>query len=167
MESHFYDTDIAASKEAVFLITKFNSKGCIDRMVKVNLPEVWTLMHIADTILLDAKFYRNLSLPVIKSSSPTQSTLASGDASALYLPHLGWTKAFVLYTRWCLFRRGGADRSCSHVRHTGIWTYRYGYDHHVWRRLRHQTAYYRRSAGTTMEQVPTRNSRAPLSRQYY
>ena len=97
MESHFYDTDIAASKEAVFLITKFNSKGCIDRMVKVNLPEVWTLMHIADTILLDAKFYRNLSLPVIKSSTQTQSTLASGDASsfAFYPPHLEWTKAIV------------------------------------------------------------------------
>lgn len=42
MEGHFYDSDLEASQEAIRLITKWNARGLIDRMVKVNLPEVWT-----------------------------------------------------------------------------------------------------------------------------
>ena len=42
MESHFYDTDISASQQAVHLIPKWNAKRLIDRMIKINLPEVWT-----------------------------------------------------------------------------------------------------------------------------
>jgi Alpha-kinase family len=42
MEDEFFATDIATSKEAVRLITIWNSNRLIDRMVKINLPEVWT-----------------------------------------------------------------------------------------------------------------------------
>ena len=42
MEASFYDADIDASNMAVRLITKWNEKRFIDRMVKINLPEVWT-----------------------------------------------------------------------------------------------------------------------------
>jgi hypothetical protein len=41
-ESHFFATDIQASEKAVDLITKWNSQKLIDKIVQVNLPEVWT-----------------------------------------------------------------------------------------------------------------------------
>ena len=42
MEASFFATDLEASQKAVDLITRWNEERRIDRMVKVNLPEVWT-----------------------------------------------------------------------------------------------------------------------------
>jgi hypothetical protein len=43
MESHFFDTDLATVNEAIRLISKWNEKNLVNRMIQVNLPEVWTM----------------------------------------------------------------------------------------------------------------------------
>lgn len=42
MEKHFFQTDIATSKKAIEIISKWNAKGFVNKMIRVNLPEVWT-----------------------------------------------------------------------------------------------------------------------------
>lgn len=41
LESSFYDIDLSTVKKALELITKWNSSGMVNKMVKINQPEVW------------------------------------------------------------------------------------------------------------------------------
>lgn len=40
-EETFYEADIKTAKKCIEIITAFNNEQCIDRLVQVNLPEVW------------------------------------------------------------------------------------------------------------------------------
>ncbi|OEU11500.1 hypothetical protein FRACYDRAFT_245542 [Fragilariopsis cylindrus CCMP1102] len=42
VESSFYDIDLSTVKKALDLITKWNSSGMVNKMVKINQPAVWT-----------------------------------------------------------------------------------------------------------------------------
>jgi Alpha-kinase family len=54
-EAQYFETDIATSKEAIRLITIWNSKRLIDRIVKINLPEVWTCASSSDSLWIGRK----------------------------------------------------------------------------------------------------------------
>ena len=70
MEEHFYDSDLDASNEAIRLITQWNSQNLITKMVKVNLPEVWTFLPPVPGGP-GGKCCKNPSYKTIKSSTPT------------------------------------------------------------------------------------------------
>ncbi|CAJ1959240.1 unnamed protein product [Cylindrotheca closterium] len=189
MESHFYDTDIAASKEAIFLITKFNSKGCINKIVKVNLPEVWsfnqcTRQDFAGRKVLQEPFITNYqkfnsntgwaddSLPwprVMQALSHFTYHISNGQKLLCDLQGGVYTDGVVLTDPVVMSTT--REYGPTDLGSNGISSF---FAHHVcnefcqsaWRRPRDQSAYFHRSAGTTMEQVPTRNSRAPMSRQF-
>ena len=42
VESSFYDIDLSTVEKALDLITKWNSSGMVNKMVKINQPAVWT-----------------------------------------------------------------------------------------------------------------------------
>lgn len=42
MERHFYATDLLTSEKAVDIISKFNKGGFVNKVIQVNLPQVWT-----------------------------------------------------------------------------------------------------------------------------
>jgi len=44
-ESSFFDLDIKAMNKAHELVKEWNSKRMVDKLVKVNIPEVWTFEH--------------------------------------------------------------------------------------------------------------------------
>ena len=70
IEESFFETDIAASQMAVHLITEWNKKNLIDRMVRINLPEVWTFASGSSNA--GKKVLRkNPRFPTIKSLTPT------------------------------------------------------------------------------------------------
>ena len=48
VESHFYASDIEASKKAVELISQWNEEGVISKVIQVNLPQVWTFEEDSD-----------------------------------------------------------------------------------------------------------------------
>jgi hypothetical protein len=45
LEARFYDTDLSTVKEALRIITKWNSNNFVDKIVKINQPEVWTFKN--------------------------------------------------------------------------------------------------------------------------
>lgn len=49
MESHFYATDLQTSKKASDIISQFNRGGFVDKVIQVNLPEVWTFQSGSKT----------------------------------------------------------------------------------------------------------------------
>ena len=187
MEEHFYDTDLDASKEAIRLIAKWNSKNLIDRMIQVNLPEVWTFQPHAGASWAGKKV---LQEPFIKEYQKFNSNTGWADDS------LPWPRVMQALSHYTYHSSNGQSLLCdlqggvysngvvltdpvvmstnrafgtTDLGSNGISTF---FAHHVcneycraeWRRPRNQTPYYARTAGTTMEHhVPTRHSRPEMS----
>lgn len=188
VEAHFYDVDLSASDEAVALITKWNTKRLIDRMVKVNLPEVWTFMPGSTRA-----GRKVLQEPFIENYQKFNSNTGWADDS------LPWTRVMQALSHFTYHISNGQKLLCDlqgGVYNDGVvltdpvimsTTREYGptdlgnngmssfFAHHVcneycrseWRKPRNRTQYYSRTAGTTMEHVPSRSSRVPMSNAYY
>jgi len=189
MESHFYDTDIAASEQAVFLIAKWNAKRLIDKMIKINMPEVWTFdLHIGSF-----SGRKVLQEPFIENYQKFNSNTGWSDDS------LPWPRVMQALSHFSYHISNGQNLLCdlqggvyqdgailtdpvvmsigrefgpTDLGATGISSF---FAHHQcnefchsdWCKPRNQTPYYSKTAGTTMEHVPTRNSRMPMSNAYY
>ncbi len=190
MESHFYDTDLAACNQAIQLITKWNAKSLIDRMIKINLPEVWTF---------DSNSGRNwagrkvLQEPFIEEYQKFNSNTGWSDDS------LPWHRVMQALSHFTYHVSSGQNLLCdlqggiysdgavltdpvvmsvnreygpTDLGLTGISSF---FAHHQcnefcrpeWRKPRDRRQYHSKTAGTTMEHVPTRHSRAPMSDAYY
>lgn len=187
MEAHYYDTDIHASKEAIRLITTWNSKNLIDRMIKVNLPEVWTFAPDCSAAWAGKKV---LQEPFIENYQKFNSNTGWADDS------LPWPRVMQALSHYTYHTSNGQSLLCDlqgGVYSNGVvltdpvvmsTTRAYGptdlgsngistfFAHHKcneycraeWKRPRNQTPYYSRTAGTTMEHnVPTRQSRQPMT----
>jgi hypothetical protein len=185
MESHFYDTDIAASKQAVLLTTKWTSKRLLDKMVKINLPEVWTF----DSQIGTFAGRKVLQEPFIEKYQKFNSNTGWSDDT------LPWPRVMQALSHFTYHISNGQNVLCdlqggvysngavltdpvvmsvnkeygpTDLGSNGISTF---FAHHQcnefcrseWRKPRNRTPYYSRTAGTTMEHVPTRNSRMPMS----
>mmetsp|Transcript_37622 Transcript_37622/g.91299 ORF Transcript_37622/g.91299 Transcript_37622/m.91299 type:complete len:297 (+) Transcript_37622:62-952(+) len=180
MEAHFYDSDLAASNEAIRLISKWNGKRLVDRMVKVNLPEVWTFspesMWAGRKVLQEPyienyqKFNSNTgwadeSIPwarVMQALSHFSFHISNGEILLCDLQGGVYNDGVVLTDPVVMSKNrsfGPTDLGSQ-----GISSF---FANHVcnefcrsdWQRPRDQRQYYRRTAGTTMEHVPTRASR--------
>ena len=190
MESHFYDTDLAACNQAIHLITKWNAKRFVDRMIKINLPEVWTF---------DSNSGRNwagrkvLQEPFIEQYQKFNSNTGWSDDS------LPWPRVMQALSHFTYHVSNGQNLLCdlqggiysdgavltdpvvmsvnreygpTDLGSTGISSF---FSHHQcnefcrseWRKPRDRQQYHSKTAGTTMEHVPTRHSRAPMSNAYY
>lgn len=184
MESHFYDSDLEASNEAIRLITKWNAKHFIDRMVQVNLPEVWTFVSGQ----WDGR--KVLQEPFISNYQKFNSNTGWADDS------IPWSRVMQALSHFTFHTSNGETLLCDlqgGVYSNGVVltdpvvmskTCRYGptdlgprgissfFSSHVcneycrgdWRRPRDQTRYHTRTAGTTMEHhVPTRHTRPHMT----
>jgi hypothetical protein len=186
MESHFYDTDLSTSNEAIRLITKWNSNKLINRMIKVNLPEVWTFTPTSGASWAGKKV---LQEPFIHEYHKFNSNTGWADDK------LPWPRVMQALSHYTYHISGGNSLLCdlqggvyndgavltdpvvmstnrtfgpTDLGSQGISTF---FAHHKcnafcrseWKRPRNQTPYYSRTAGTTMENVPTRSSRRPMS----
>ena len=188
MESHFYDVDLEACNEAVQLITKWNTQRMIeDRMVKMNLPEVWTFDDQSGGTWAGRKV---LQEPFIENYQKFNSNTGWSDDT------LPWPRVMQALSHFTYHVSNGQKLLCdlqggvysdgviltdpvvmsvnrefgpTDLGSNGISSF---FAHHQcthefcrseWRKPRNQTPYYSRMAGTTMEHVPTRNSRQPMS----
>ena len=187
LEAHFYDTDIDASKEAIRLIAKWNAKKLINRMVQVNLPEVWTFEPNARASWAGKKV---LQEPFIQEYQKFNSNTGWADDS------LPWPRVMQALSHFTYHSSNGQSLLCdlqggvysngvvltdpvvmstnqafgpTDLGSKGISTF---FAHHVcneycrgeWRRPRNQTPYYAKTDGTTMEHnVPSRQSRPQMS----
>lgn len=182
MEAHFYKSDLDASNEAIRLITQWNAKKLIDRMIQVNLPEVWTF-DAGSGAWAGRKV---LQEPFIQKYQKFNSNSGWSDDS------IPWARVMQALSHFSYHTSGGQTLLCdlqggvyqdgvvltdpvvmsqtrafgpTDLGAEGISTF---FAHHVcneycksgWCRPRDQTRYYARTAGTTMEHVvPTRRSR--------
>jgi hypothetical protein len=190
MESHFYDTDIASSNEAIRLISKWNSSNFVDKVVKVNKPEVWTFLPFSGAAWAGKKV---LQEPFITNYEKFNSNTGWADDS------VPWSRVMQALSHFTYHISNGQSVLCdlqggvyqdgvvltdpvimsvarsfgpTDLGSDGISTFFY---HHKcnefcrsgWRRPRHQAPYFNLTAGTTMEHVPTRSSRVPMSGMAY
>ena len=184
MEEHFYDSDLAASSEAIRLISKWNAKQLVNKMVQVNLPEVWTFNRgslWSGRKVLQEPFIENYqkfnsntgwadeSIPwarVMQALSHFSFHISNGEILLCDLQGGVYNNGVVLTDPVVMSpdRRFGPTDLGS----PGMSTF---FSSHVcnefcrrdWRRPRDQRQYHTRTAGTTMEQVPTRASRPPMT----
>jgi Alpha-kinase family len=189
MEAHFYTADIAASNEAVVLITKWNTQRLINGMVKVNLPQVWTFASDSPAGWAGRKI---LQEPFIEAYQKFNSNTGWSDDS------LPWPRVMQALSHFTYHTSDGNKLLCDlqgGVYKDGIVltdpvvmsrTREFGptdlgangissfFAHHKcnefcrseWRKPQNCTTYYPRTAGTTMVNVPTRHSRAPMTNVY-
>jgi len=187
MEARFFNTDVAASQKAVEVITKWNSKGFIDKMVKVNLPEVWTFdsgsgQWAGQKVLQEPfiqeyqKFNSNTgwaddSIPwsrVMQALSHFTYHISNGQGVLCDLQGGVYKDGVVLTDPVIMSKEqkyGPTDLGTA-----GISTF---FAHHncneycrsEWRKPRNAQSYYRPTAHTTMENnhVPTRTSRPHMT----
>jgi Alpha-kinase family len=181
MESHFYDSDLKTSNEAIRLITKWNETKLVNRMIKVNLPEVWTF---------ESNRRKNLQEPFIENYQKFNSNSGWADDS------IPWARVMQALSHYSYHVSGGATLLCDlqgGVYKDGVVltdpvimsnTRQYGptdlgprgissfFSSHVcseycrkdWCRPSDRTRYYSRTAHTSMEHhVPTRQSRSKMS----
>ena len=184
MESQFYETDLKTSNEAIRLITKWNDAKFIDRMVRVNLPAVWTFTSSsrwagrkvlqepfiekyqkfnsnsgwADDTIPWARVMQALSHFSYHTSGET--TLLCDLQGGVYNDGVVLTDPVVMsntreYGPTDLGPRGISSFFNNHVCNE--------YCRSEWRRPRDQMRYYTRTARTSMEHVPTRTSRPMMS----
>jgi hypothetical protein len=187
MESHFYDTDLKAADEAIRMVTLWNSEKFIDRMVRVNKPEVWTFLETCQPAWAGKKV---LQEPFINDYQKFNSNTGWSDDS------IPWSRVMQALSHFSYHVSSGQTLLCdlqggvyrdgviltdpvvmSQTKGTygptdlgtdGISTFFY---HHkcnefckmAWQKPQHRAQYYARTAGTTMEHVPTRHSRNHMS----
>ena len=177
-EDRFYATDIATSEKAIELISKWNAKGLIDKMIRVNLPEVWTFKPDSDWggrkvmqepfIANYQKFNSNTGWSddttpwprVMQALSHFSYHISNGQCLLCDLQGGVYSDGAVLTDPVIMSATqtyGPTDLGAK-----GISTF---FAHHEcnefcrseWSQPRNQTAYYRARAGTSM-QVPGRNN---------
>jgi hypothetical protein len=187
MESQFYDCDLAASNEAIRLITKWNALKRVNKLVRVNKPEVWTCTSSSRAGWAGKKV---LQEPFISDYQKFNSNTGWTDDS------IPWSRVMQALSHFTYHSSSGQRLLCdlqggiyadgvvltdpvvmSNVQGTfgptdlgtnGISTF---FAHHrcnefcslEWRRPRDQRAYFRRTEGSTMQLVPTRHSRQKFS----
>lgn len=191
LEEHFFHSDIESSNMAVRLITKWNEKRFINRMVKINLPEVWTFssgLRTGQKVLQEPfitnyeKFNSNTgwsddSTPwprVMQAISHFSFHISNGQHLLCDLQGGVYNDGVVL-TDPVVMSMDGGKYGPTDLGSAGISTF---FAHHDcnefcrsdWRKPRDQRSYFRPTAGTTMEHVhpqrqhvPTRHSRAPMT----
>lgn len=189
VESHFYNVDIEACNEAVRLISQWNSSRLVDRMVKINLPEVWTFQNgsrrgrkvLQEPFIQDyQKFNSNTgwsddSLPwprVMQALSHFTYHISNGQKLLCDLQGGIYQDGVVLTDP--VIMSVSRDYGPTDLGTLGISTF---FAHHqcnefcksAWRKPHNPIPYYSRTAGTTMEHVPTRSSRQPMThaQRYY
>ncbi len=186
MESHFYDSDLKTSNEAIRLITEWNHAKFIDRMVKVNVPEVWVFSKKSG----DWAGKKILQEPFIENYQKFNSNSGWADDS------FPWARVMQALSHFSYHTSGGITLLCDlqgGVYKNGVIltdpvilsnTREYGptdlgshgissfFSSHVcneycrkeWRRSRDQNRYFKRTARTSMEHhVPIRPSRPHMS----
>ena len=181
MESHFYDTDIASSNKAVELITRWNTQNLVDKMVKVNLPEVWTFQYTGSRFdgqkVLQEPFIHNYQKFNSNTGWSDDSTPWPRVMQALshYSYHTSNGQCVLCDLQGGVYQDGvvltdpvvmsiSKSYGPTDLGSAGISTF---FAYHQcneycrsnWRRPRNQTPQYSRTASTTMEHVPTRQSR--------
>jgi hypothetical protein len=184
MEARFYEKDLEACNEALTIITKWNTEGVINRMVKVNMPEVWTFLEgstragqkvLQEPYIIEyQKFNSNTgwsdnTLPwhrVMQALSHFSYHISNGQTVLCDLQGGVYQDGVILTDPVVLSmdqRFGVTD-----LGNKGISSFFY---HHMcneycrssWRKPPHVARYYEKKEGTTMEVVPTRTSRPPLT----
>ncbi|GKY93150.1 hypothetical protein MPSEU_000283000 [Mayamaea pseudoterrestris] len=187
MESRFYDADLSAAEEAIRMVSKWNSHKLVNRMVRVNKPEVWTFDNDARASWARKKV---LQEPFITDYQKFNSNTGWSDDS------IPWSRVMQALSHFCYHYSSGQTLLCDlqgGVYQDGVVLTdpvimsltpgKYGptdlgpngtstfFHHHKcnefcrsnWRKPRNCTPYFKRTAGTTMDIVPTRRSRQPMS----
>jgi hypothetical protein len=183
LESHFYDKDLAASNEAIRRITQWNSGKYIDRVIKVNKPEVWTFTRscsaewagkkvLQEPFISDyQKFNSNSgwkddSIPwsrVMQAVSHFTYHFSNGERLLCDLQGGIYNNGVILTDPVVMSNTAGAFGPTD-LGPDGISTFfaRHRcseYCGRQWRKPNDRTAYFRLTAGTTMQHVPTQHSR--------
>ena len=190
LEDSFFATDLEASQKAVDLITKWNTQRLIDRMVKVNLPEIWTFTSRSG----EWAGRQVLQEPFIEHYQKFNSNSGWADDS------LPWPRVMQALSHFTYHISNGQYLLCDlqgGIYRDGVIltdpvvlsnTRQYGptdlgpegmstfFAHHEcnefcaaqWKQPKNAHAYYRKTPGTTMEHhVSTVHSRQPLTRRRY
>ena len=182
MESAFYDNDLKTSNEAIRLITKWNEAKLINRIVKVNLPEVWTFTG-GGREWVGRKV---LEEPFIENYQKFNSNSGWADDS------IPWARVMQALSHFSYHASGGTTLLCdlqggvyndgadpvimsntsafgpTDLGPRGISSFFSshvcnGYCRSQWLLPRDQTRYHARTSRTSMEHVPIRPSRPDMS----
>ena len=187
VESHFYDADLKASDEAIRMVTMWNAKGLINRIVRVNKPEVWTFDHTSSASWVGRKV---LQEPFITDYQKFNSNTGWSDDS------IPWSRVMQALSHFSYHFSNGQTLLCdlqggiyqdgivltdpvvmsptpgaygpTDLGPNGMSTF---FFHHKcnefcrvdWRKPNHQAPYFARTAGTSMQHVPTQPSRRIMS----
>jgi len=185
-EDSYFDKDIAASNKAVELIQAWNRSQNIDKMVQVNLPEVWTFDNdtsmMANTKILQEPFIENYekfnsntgwkddSFPwarVMQALSHFSYHVSGGRYLLCDLQGGVYSNGVVLTDPVVMSTVGGIFGPTDLGR-AGISSF---FCRHVcneyccsdWQKPRDRTQYYTARQGTTMDHVATRSSRPAMT----
>eukprot|EP00545_Synedropsis_sp_CCMP1620_P001447 CAMPEP_0119007432 /NCGR_PEP_ID=MMETSP1176-20130426/3007_1 /TAXON_ID=265551 /ORGANISM="Synedropsis recta cf, Strain CCMP1620" /LENGTH=306 /DNA_ID=CAMNT_0006959583 /DNA_START=65 /DNA_END=982 /DNA_ORIENTATION=+ len=186
VEAHFFETDLKTSEKAVDIISQFNSGGFVNRVVQVNLPQVWTFEFAAGSKMGGQKV---LQEPFIEKYQKFNSNTGWSDNSN------PWPRVMQALSHYSYHVSGGRLLLCdiqggvysngvvltdpvimsttriygpTDLGTTGISSF---FAHHKcneyckssWTLPRHRRAAYNPTQGTTMEIVPTRRSRPGMT----
>ncbi|KAL3926101.1 MAG: hypothetical protein SGBAC_013600 [Bacillariaceae sp.] len=186
MEAHFYATDLSTSQKAVEIITKFNQGSFVDKVIQVNLPEVWTFEPTSGS----RAYQKVLQEPFIEKYQKFNSNTGWSDSST------PWPRVMQALSHYSYHSSGGKLLLCDiqgGVYSNGVvltdpvimsTTRSYGptdlgttgissffayhrcneYCRSSWSMPRERRATYNPTKGTTMEAIPTRQSRPAMTK---
>jgi len=189
-EEAFFDTELAVTTAAMDLVTKYNSGGFIDRHIYLNQPAVWTFLagteYEGQKILVEPfiqnfqKFNSNSGWrdpdgtpwnQVLQSLSHYSYHVSGGSLLLCDLQGGVYSDGVVL-TDPVVMSSNAGRYGPTDLGRAGIATF---FARHVcnaycrtgWTKPHNPQASYPAQKGTTMELVPTRDTRSPLTHHYY
>ena len=186
LEARFYDTDLSTVKEALRIITKWNSNNFVDKIVKINQPAVWTFENDGRQDFAGKKV---LQEPFIQSYQKFNSNTGWADDSTPWPRVMQAISHFSYHTSngqsvLCDLQGGVYQDGvvltdpvvCSIPRtygptDLGLQGMNSFFANHTcnefcrsnWKTIRNPLRCHSASKGTTMEHVPTRRSRPHMS----
>jgi len=186
LEEHFYDTDLATVREALRLITKWNSNKFVNSIVQMNQPEVWTFKqgcraNFAGKKVLQEPFIQNYQKFNSNTGWADESTPWPRVMQALshFSYHVSNGQSLLCDLQGGVYRDGvvltdpvvmSVSRSYGPTDLGSAGMNSFFASHTCnefcrsnWRMLNNPIKYHSSSKGTTMEHVPTRRSRPQMS----
>ncbi|OEU12600.1 putative elongation factor 2 kinase [Fragilariopsis cylindrus CCMP1102] len=152
LEAHFYDTDLSTVKEALRIITKWNSNNFVDKIVKINQPAVWTFENdgrqdFAGKKVLQEPFIKAIKILCDLQGGVYQDGVVLTDPVVCSIPRTYGPTDLGLQGMNSFF----ANHTCNEFCRSN------------WKTIRNPLRCHSASKGTTMEHVPTRRSRPHMS----
>lgn len=185
LEDEFFEKDLDAVRRSIDIITEWNRMGFVDKIVKINQPQIWTFdrtwRDFANRKVLQEPFIQKYqkfnsntgwaddSIPwsrVMQALSHYSYHFTNGECLLCDLQGGVYNNGIVLTDPVIMSRErafGPTDLGAKGM-HTFFATHKCNeFCRSSWKKILHPTKYYTPRKGSTMEHVPTQRSRPKMS----